>query len=339
MLVRKPEKLIRVACFATPRAHASALYGGFDILSATNRFHVPDNEPNVGFEPIIVSADGKDVTGWHGRRIIVDASIHDVGKVDAIYIPAIGDVNEVPAPQPHRVIEWLQMNYDENSIIAAACSGGCLLAEAGLLVGEKATTHWAWVNEFRELYPDVVLHERRALVFSGPGHRIITAGGGSLWTDLMLYLVSRHLGHELAVQLAKFYMIDWGRNDQRVYAQLEAKRQHHDMQISAAQAAISNNLTDRNVLTLARMASNLPDRTFERRFKASSGMTPRSYVQQMRVEAAKKLLENTNLQVDSLASEVGYEDPSSFRRLFVRLVGVPPGEYRRRFGMQWKLDS
>lgn len=293
MLVRKPEKLIRVACFATSRAHASALYGGFDILSgATNSFQVSENEPVVAFEPIIVSNDGKDVTGWHDRRIVVDASIDDVGTVDAIYIPAIGDVNEVPAPQPHHVLEWLRKNYAENSIIAAACSGGCLLAEAGLLVGEKATTHWAWANEFRELYPDVVLHERRALVFSGPGHRIITAGGGSLWTDLMLYLVSRHLGHEVAVQLAKFYLVDWGRNDQRVYAQLEAKRQHHDMQISAAQAAISNNLTDRSVLSLARLASNLPDRTFERRFKASSGMTPRAYVQQMRVEAATTFCKN-----------------------------------------------
>ena len=217
-------------------------------------------------------------------------------------------------------------------MLTAACSGAWMLAAAGLLDGECATTHWAYAKAFKHFYPRVKLDARQALVLSGKENRLITAGGGSLWTELVLYLIARLVDQEAAVHTSKLYLIDWARSDQLPYACLTERTQHRDGTIRRAQHLIAERLAEENVLATVREQFDMSARSFERRFKAATGTTPLKYLQQLRVEAAKQWLESTTDSVETIASRVGYADPTSFRRLFSRLVGVTPSHYRRRLG-------
>ncbi|WP_108820430.1 GlxA family transcriptional regulator [Pseudovibrio sp. Alg231-02] len=323
-----------IACLAQPGTHTSALFGCTDVLSSAQDTSCAEfgyGRPDV-LDVRIVGETLDPVMGWKRRLILPDTTLSQVGVVDAIYIPAIGEIHSLPFPTNLAVLEWIRSNFEAGTTLAAVGSGVCLLAEAGVLDGEKATTHFAWAEEFKHQYPRVTLHECRAMVFSGPAHRIVTTGGGALWTDLALFLISRFLGHEAALRSAKYYLVDWGARDQVLYSSMEATRQHYDAQVKKAQCVIAQNLANTNVLQNARDSSELPVRTFERRFKAATGTAVSKYIQQMRVERAKVLLETVDMAVESLAYEVGYVDTTSFRRLFIRLVGMTPSEYRKRYG-------
>ncbi|WP_108817347.1 GlxA family transcriptional regulator [Pseudovibrio sp. Alg231-02] len=317
-----------IACFAPPGAHTSALYCFFDILAtAQGASETQPSKLNVK----IVSSTKAPVRGWNNRVIIPDSTISDTGIVDAIFIPPIGDIHRIPSLVSDDVLEWIRQNLIEGATLASAASGIFVLAQAGVLDGEKATTHFAWAEEFKSIYPQVVLHEKRTMLFSGPAHRIVTSGGGAYWNDLALFLISRYLGKDATLRSAKYYLVDWGRRDQLSYASMEATRLRYDAQINKALSAIKQNLTQEDVFHKARSATNLPVRTFERRFKAATGTPLSQYIQQMRIELAKELLESDNISIDDLTIEVGYSDATSFRRLFIKNIGMTPSEYRRRF--------
>ncbi|WP_108820434.1 GlxA family transcriptional regulator [Pseudovibrio sp. Alg231-02] len=329
---------IKIVCLACPGVHASALFGCFDVLKTAMKFGIESADANAqkSLDVKIVAVSNETIIGWNEAKIAPEVTIEKAGVVDAIVIPAIGDANNVPEQQPPELLNWLRLNFNNGATIAGICSGGCILAQAGLLDGEKATTHWAWATEFQRLYPKVSVHARSSMVFSGPGHQLVTSGGGALWNDVALFLINRFLGHEAAIQSAKYYLIDWGKKDQLAYCKLAATRQYFDARIRCAQEAILSSLQSKDALKNARAAANLPTRTFERRFKAATGSSPVKYIQLSRIEKAKLILERQSLPIDDIANECGYNDTSTFRRLFIRLVGISPSEYRRRFGSRWE---
>ncbi|MEX3010482.1 GlxA family transcriptional regulator [Hoeflea sp. TYP-13] len=338
MKKQKSPRPPRIACLAVPKVHASSLYGGYEMFKIAGlRFNT--NEMSIAGErsldPVIVGPSCDFVLGWNDVKIAPEFGVDDVGPVDAIFIPSIGAIDEKPPVADPNVLAWINNNYKAGSIIATACMGTFFLAGAGLLNGERATTHWAFSEDFKSSYPQVALQKRSGMSFAGEGHRIITAGGGSMWMDLVLFLITKFVSHEAAVQISKLYLVDWARDDQLVYACLEATNQHSDQLIQRSQRVIAEALTDANVLSKARAISGLPDRTFERRFKAATGIPAVKYVQQLRVELAKRILEETQTPTEEIALAVGYSDPTSFRRLFIRLVGVTPSDYRKRFGRKW----
>lgn len=327
-----------VALLAVPLVHSSALYGGLDILRTAGMRFDAQGYSIAGegvIEPIVVASTRDPVAGWHGVRIHPDASVDEMSSVDVVYIPSIGQpINAMP-PFQQEVLDWVRAQYRRGATIAAACSGVWIPAAAGLLNGSKATSHWAYAREFQRSFPQVELQPNRSLVFGGHDHRIVTAGGGSLWTDLVLYLIARLVGQDAAVQSSKLYLIDWSRDSQLPYACLQARLQHNDALVRKAQSLISRDLIERDVVERARQETGLSSRTFQRRFAAATGTSAVQYVQQLRIEYAKELLEQAEWPTDDVASRVGYSDPSSFRRLFRRHVGVTPSEYRRRFGKRW----
>jgi transcriptional regulator GlxA family with amidase domain len=323
----------RVALLAVPSVHTSALYGAFDILNAAG-LRVEAGSSVVGqpaLDAVIVAADRASVTGWNGVTVNPHCGIEEAGSVDAVFIPSLGDPTGTLPAAPAAMLHWLTRQYHLGVVIAAACSGVAVAAATGLLQGEKATTHWAFSAAFRQAFPEVHFEPERALVQSGEGQRIVTAGGGTMWMDLMLYLISRLLGQEAAVSASKLYMMDWSRDSQLPYACLQERLQHADALVRDAQQTMSRHLVEADALTRARHATGLAQRTFERRFQSAVGMSPLRYLQQLRIEYAKELLERTRLPADEVAASVGYSDPSSFRRLFSRLIGISPGQYRRRF--------
>lgn len=156
------------------------------------------------------------------------------------------------------VLHWLAKQYRRGAVIATACSGSIVLAEAGLLESEPATTHWAYAEAFAERFPNTRLCPERALVLAGAEQRIVTAGGGSLWQELTLYLIARFLGREAAAHAAKLYLMDWGREDQSPYALFQERRQHTDGVIRKAQRYMLEHAREADVCTPSGEAHRCP---------------------------------------------------------------------------------
>ena len=197
--------------------------------------------------------------------------------------------------------------------------------------GRQATTHWAYAPLFRELFPEVTLHVERLLVQSGPGHRVVCSGGASSWQDLALLLVAKHGGTEEAIRMSKLFLYQWHRDGQLPYASMVENVKHGDGMILRCQQWIAQHYERQDIVAQVVRESGLPKRSFDRRFRAATGYSPLAYIQTLRVEEAKQLLETSTVAVEKIGRQVGYEDAASFRRLFRRLTGIAPGDYRRKF--------
>lgn len=212
------------------------------------------------------------------------------------------------------------------TIVAASCYGTFVLAESGLLDGRKATTTWWFQREFAERYPQVRLQAAKALVDDGT---VVTAGAMTAHTELAMQVLRRLHGAELARNVGSIMLIDEARTSQQPFMMLQ--RSFADPLARQAAAWMAQDVArDFSADELA-AACHASYRTLHRRFSAAAGMPPLEYLQALRVERAKSLLENSRLSVDGIVAEVGYTDVSSFRRLFVRLAGLSPAQYRRRF--------
>ncbi|MEJ2643576.1 MAG: helix-turn-helix domain-containing protein [Gammaproteobacteria bacterium] len=328
------EEKIRVALLAIPEVAASTLYGMYDIFAAAGRDWayliegVPGRPPLM---PLVVSSSGpRQMHIANGVRITPDAGLDD--------IPAVVCVPEVTlAPDAilkgryEAELNWLRRCHQAGALIATACSGALLLAESGLLNGEDATTHWAYCDALAG-YPGVRVHPHRALVVGGEGNRLVMAGGGTSWADLALYLVARLVSVDEAMHLARLFLIDWHDIGQLPYAMLARTRQTGDAVIANCQAWVAEHYDEAAPVASMIRISQLSERTFHRRFKQATGLSPMEYVHTLRLEEAKQMLETTADPMDAVAENVGYEDAAFFGRLFRRKVGITPMQYRRRFG-------
>jgi transcriptional regulator GlxA family with amidase domain len=203
-----------------------------------------------------------------------------------------------------------------------------VLAETGLLDGKTATTHWGFADQFQRRYPQIKLKPERLITDEG---NLFCSGGYNGGIDLSLYLVEKYCGHEVALQSSKSVIADIGRTSQAPYAIFQFQKDHRDKQILVVQEWIENNFDQNfNYNQLARH-HGMSRRTFERRFKAATGDTPLTYQQRIRVEAAKRLLEDGNRSFDEITYQVGYEDSSSFRKIFLKQTSLRPREYQKKF--------
>jgi transcriptional regulator GlxA family with amidase domain len=333
--VTSKQQLPRVAILALPEATASVTYGMFDLFCSAGRdwgmitsgvFGDPlvDAEIVSRHEGSLEVANGAVVRPHRG----LTARRYDVVCVPELAIPP----NTALDGKFDEEIGWIRKQFASGAIVATACSGAVLLAAAGLLDGLEATTHWAYCDTLEQRYPTIRVHRDRALVASGVGHRLVMAGGGTTWLDLALYLLSRVVSVEAAMQVARMNLIDWHDMGQEPYARLVRARQVDDAVIARCQEWIGKRPTvEAPVASMVRV-SGLPERTFKRRFQKAAGMTPLEYVHGLRLERAKTLLETTELKLEQIAEKAGYEDTGFFSRLFRRTVGLTPVQYRRRFG-------
>ncbi|MEZ0470068.1 GlxA family transcriptional regulator [Luteimonas salinilitoris] len=224
--------------------------------------------------------------------------------------------------------DWLAERHVEGATIASTGCGAFVLASAGLLAGRAATTHWLMAEKFQANFPNVKLDVSRAVIEDGD---ILTAGGMMAWTDLGMRLIDRLLGPTIVVETAQFWLIDPAAREQRHYSTFSPRLSHGDAAILKVQHKLQVSPTRPvSVADMARMAK-MEARTFLRRFKAATGLKPIEYVQQLRIGKAREVLQFTRRPVEQVAWEVGYDDAAAFRRLFLRLVGLTPSEYRRRF--------
>lgn len=326
---------LRVALLAVPESTASTLFGMYDLLAGAGRdwaMITGEGQPAALVEPVIVSRDGQPIATANGITISPGSSLELVGTVDVVAIPDLFVLPEDDlAGRYESEAAWLAKLYREGTTLTAACTGALLLAESGVLDGHDVTTHWAYCDVMAVRYPAVRVQPNRALVTSGEGQRLILAGGGTSWHDLALYLVARFVSVDEAMRLARLHLLDWHHVGQQPFATLSVQRQATDALIAKCQAWIAEHYDTEAPVTAMVAESGLAERSFKRRFTRATGMSPLEYVHTLRLEETKQMLEVSDLPVEQIAQEVGYEDASFFGRLFRRKVGLTPAQYRRRF--------
>ncbi|EIM26266.1 GlxA family transcriptional regulator [Microvirga lotononidis] len=315
---------------------ASGVSGPIDVFAAANRIAAksPVNRRQP-FQPIrwrVESLNGKPVHSASGQTVAVDGRIDARGRADAILVtaPFVADMEEFVSrrEQLHALSSALRRQHAAGAVVASYCTGSYLLAEAGLLDGRIATTHWDRATDFARRYPRVELRANEVMTEQD---RVLCTGAVTSFLNLALRLVEMIGDANLATTTAKALLIDTNRVSQASYATLLDEHGHSDRLVARAQIRMEATL--QHGFRLSELAAYLAvsERTLNRRFKQAVGDTPLEYLQSLRIEVAKRLLEAGHASLEGVSQRIGYGDLSTFRELFKRKTGLTPREYQRRF--------
>lgn len=283
------------------------------------------------FQVQTASLGGRTVqTGFGALRLAPDCAIEDVDSTGLVVIAAV-DVDLAAACEAHAALSpWLRRQYELGATIAGACAGVALIADAGLLDGKCATTHWGVADVCRRRYPSVRWQPEQILT---EADRIVCAGGVYAAVDLSLYLVEKFQGHRLAMETAKALVLETPRSWQIGYSAEPPDFNHGDERIARVQEWLFCHFNEWASIESLAARAHMSSRTFVRRFKMATGENPKHYVQKLRVNAARHLLENDLRSVQEVSYAVGYDDVTFFRSLFKRFSGTTPQAYRERFAV------
>jgi transcriptional regulator GlxA family with amidase domain len=229
------------------------------------------------------------------------------------------------------IVKWLNECHARGAVLASVCVGTFLLAQTGLLAGRPATTHWSQVEFLADHFPEVHVLGDKLLIDDGD---ILTAGGIMAWVDLGLRIVERLLGATTMLETARFLLVDPPGREQRYYSTFSPKLNHGDKAILEVQRWLQQDDSPRPTVALMARRARLEERTFLRRFQKATGLRPTEYCQHLRVDKARAMLETSHQSFDQVAWKIGYEDVRSFRKIFTRLTGLSPREFRKRFQAQ-----
>lgn len=326
---------LTVALLTVPEVSASTLYGFFDTLASAGRHWQMvhgEAEPAPLFRPVVVTRDGRPVRLTSGVLVTPDASIEQCASPGIVCITTLEVAPGAPLGDRYGPeLEWMRAQYAAGATLASACSGAVLLARTGLLDGLDATSHWAFCGALRRQYPATRWHPERPLVLAGSDGRIVTGGSGVSWHLLALHLIARFAGPEQAIQVARMKLMDLNSASPVAYASLKHGTIAADSLVARCQEWLALNYHTRSPVAQMAAIAGLPERTFKRRFARATGMSPIEYVHAVRLEEAKHMLEAGDEPLETIALEVGYQDPGFFSRLFRRKVALTPAQYRRRF--------
>ncbi|WP_400263609.1 GlxA family transcriptional regulator [Sphingobacterium sp. SG20118] len=252
----------------------------------------------------------------------------DITKTDLLIIPpTFGNMDEGLKANAE-AIPYFKKFYLTGASLASLCVGAFLLAETGLLNGKKCSTHWAYINEFKEKYPQVEVED--GAVITAYDNIYSSGGASSLW-NLILYLVEKYADRKIAVIISKYFALDIDRDSQTQFAIFRGQRNHGNVDIQKIQDYIEENYDNKITTDILANLINTGRRTFERRFKEATNNTPIEYIQRVRIEAAKQFFEASRKNVSEVMYGVGYTDNKAFRDVFKKITGLTPIEYRNKF--------
>jgi transcriptional regulator GlxA family with amidase domain len=262
-----------------------------------------------------------------------DKTLEDDFRPDLVIIPALfGDMKN--AVEVNRELTpWIVKQYDDGAEVASLCVGAFLLASTGLVNGKKCSTHWGFISELREMYPEVEVIDGSIVTEE---NRIYSSGGANSYWNLLLYLVEKYVDRETAVLASKYFAIDIDRHSQAAFAMFRGQKDHKDEEVKKAQEYIESNFTERiSVEQLADMFA-IGRRSFERRFKKATNNTAIEYIQRVKIEAAKRSFETSRKNINEVMFDVGYTDTKAFRTVFKKITGITPVEYRNKYNKLWE---
>ncbi|MBI3745118.1 MAG: helix-turn-helix domain-containing protein [Chloroflexi bacterium] len=325
----------RIALLAAPETSASVLYGLYDVLLSVGAVY-PDmtvGTPGEALLDVFIVAATAEPFRCFGNILVEPAvAVDDADDVDvAIVCDMYTPITEAPTGKFAVETAWLRRVHSRGGVIATVCTGSVLLAESGLLDGRSCASHWAYGSLFQEAYPRVRFRPEKVLELAHEADGLITGGGVTAWQDLALYLIARYCGPAHAAETTKVYLIDRHAEGQLPYSAMTRVVRGDDAAIARAVGWIDEHYAVANPVSEMAGEVGLQPRTFARRFVAATGRRPIEHVHAVRMETARRLLEAGATAVDDVGYQVGYEDPTFFRRLFRRATGLTPAAYRRKY--------
>jgi len=311
----------------------SAVSGPLDIFIGTNHFLKQAGKPPA-FQLELVSEKMKNIQLHLPAQFICHKTLAEVPETDLIVAPAFNGNPDEVLKKNRALVEWIKSMYRKKTVhqrgaeVASLCFGSYFLAEAGLLSGIPCTSHWMAIDDMQRRYPDAKLLPD-VVITDRDG--IYTSGGAFSSLNLILYLVEKFCGREIGIEISKMFSIDMDRVSQAHFSVFRGQRQHEDEEILRAQSYIEQNYNSNISVEEIAEKTHMSKRNFIRRFKKATQNTPLEYLQRVKVEAAKKALEKSSLNISELMYDVGYNDAKTFRQIFKRVTGLTPQDYRNKY--------
>lgn len=298
----------KVAIIAYEGVQQSALHGIGEMFDVANMHVDEDSERRIRHQVLTPPVNG------------------NAQDIDAIILPP--NLTGARGRNDRSLHSWIRHQHLKGTIICSACAGSYWLGYAGVLDGRPATTHWALEADFRSRFPKVDLNPEHILL---DDNDIVTAGGVMAWVDLGIHLIGRWLGPRIVSRTCRQMLIDPAGREQRNYRSFHPNMGHKNQVIRALQLWMEGNVQANLSVGALALQAGLSERSLHRKFLNSTGLSVNRYVQELRVEKAKGLLELTALSVSEICWRVGYQDVSAFNRLFKSFSGLSAGEFRSRF--------
>jgi transcriptional regulator GlxA family with amidase domain len=307
-----------------------AIAGSKYLFSIANHFLAESGNAPL-YQVQLAGAARKVMLDDGAFTITADVLIDEVKQTDLVIIPPLfGDMQTAIALN-NKLKPWIEMQYAKGAEVASLCLGAFMLASTGLLSGKKCSTHWGYIGQFREMFPDVDVVDGSIITEES---RLYSSGGANSYWNLLLHILEKHTSREIAVTAAKFFAIDIDRNSQSAFIIFQGQKTHKDAEVLRSQEIIEQQVSAKiGVDELADKVA-VGRRSFERRFKAATGNTVLEYIQRVKVETAKRSLENAQTPILEVMEEVGYTDVKAFRSVFRKVTGLSPAEYRQKYQKQ-----
>lgn len=308
----------------------SSIVGAYKLLSRANALYEKKGKSPV-FHIQLVGCEKQ--TFFHGELFSVNPHTHirRVTKSDFIIVPSLNHQYDAGIRLNTSAINWLKQQRQKGAEIAGICTGNFLLAAAGLLNGMTCSTHWSAAADMQQRFPDIRV-QADVLITDHKG--IYTNGGAYSFLNLMIYLIEKYYDRITALQCAKQFQIDLSRHAQSEFIMFETPQQHDDALVSKAQHYLEKHHAEKINMEQVARHFHLSRRSFDRRFISATGNTPLDYLQRVKIEAAKKALENTTHTINDVMYQVGYADNKAFRDVFTKLTGLSPQAYKQKYNKQ-----
>lgn len=306
----------------------ACIVGTCQMFGQANTF-IKQAKGEALFEIALVGASTKSNLSTDGFEIKHQRTIADINKTDLIIIPA-STIRNYQTATPHNkmLIDWIGQQYKYGAEVASMCVGSFMLASTGILAGKACSTHWAYSDVFRQMYPEVHLKADKIITHE---KGIYTNGGAYSFLHLNIYLIEKYYGRAAAIHCAKYYQIDIDRAQQAEFTIFNGLKNHRDEDILKAQKYLEENYKEKISIEKLSADIHLGRRNFDRRFIKATGLTPVDYLQRVKVEQAKVQFESTRKTVNEVMYDVGYSDPKAFRDVFARITGMSPLEYKTKY--------
>lgn len=317
----------RISLLVHEDVYSSSVAGVIDLFAGAN-WCLEQSGKSPAFNLELVSEKVKNIQLNVHSQFICCTTIDEVRQTDLVIIPGFNGDNEAILEKHITIVNWVKEMRQLGAEVASLCVGAFFLAKAGLLNGKMATSHWSATDEMQLKYPLVNVRSDRVIT---DHDGVYTSGGAFSSIKLVLYLIEKFCGREIALEISKRFSIDMDHTSQAHFAVFTGQHQHHDNEILKSQNYIEQNYSSDLSIEEVSTFVNMGTRNFIRRFKAATNNTPLEYLQRVRIEAAKKALEDKDWQLDEVMSVAGYKDIKTFRMIFKRMTGLSPNDYRKKY--------
>ncbi len=319
-----PLTLTRINALLLPRSLGTSLTLPLEMIAAARAIARSHGEKNR-LQTRMVSLDGNPVELGSGLRVAADCALADAPAADLVLIPGLWRSPRPLLARHPELIDWLVQQHRNGAVLVAAGTGVYLPAQAGLLDGQPATTHWYWFDHFTRTFPRIKLKPHHLITL---GNRVYCAGSVNSVADLCVHLLEQAFDAQIAKRVAQQFSHEI-RRDYRSIAYTEDAGRHQDELVIEMQQYLRDHLAAPLRMEALAVLAGVSVRTLQRRFRQATDLSPAAYLQQQRLRLARELLRDTNLEISAIAEQVGYPEPAHFSRLFKQDAGLSPSAFRR----------